>query len=238
MTQDYRAIGIAAAFALAGLLPLALGDLRRPITWLCFVAGALGGFFAREATALAWEVLGPLGDLSNSPAGSMIHQLIASGIGELLKAIIPIAVILSASTRASTGLSYGAAAGAGFALINAQLVLDKVLELVGSPFVTPLSTALAVIGWFFTSLGHVTTTAYVTWAAVSGGFGRAFLVAWAIQFALVLAQRLPAIASVPPALPVSMVITLALLLYMRSMRTRVVNGIGSNSAAATTASEP
>ncbi|MGQ0548402.1 MAG: hypothetical protein ACT4PY_01885 [Armatimonadota bacterium] len=232
------ALAIAAAFALAGLLPLAAGDLLRPITWLCLLAGVAAGFFAREATALAWEVLGPLGGLSNTPGGAVIHQVLATGIGELLKAIVPIAVILWAATRSATGLSYGAAAGAGFALINSQRVLVKVLELVGSPIVTPLSTALAVVGWFFMILGHITTTGYLSWTAVGGGFGRAFLMAWAIQFVLVLAQRLPVIAGIPLALPVSMVITLALLYYLRSLRARAVNGLIHNSAPAATASEP
>lgn len=236
--QDYTALGIAAVFALTGLLALAAADLRRPITWLCLFTGVAAGFFAREATTLAWEVVGPLGGLSTSPTGSVVHQLIASGVGELLKAIVPVAVILWAATRPSTGLSYGAASGAGFALINAQRVLVRVLELVGSPIVTPLSTALAVIGWFFTILGHVTTTGYLTWAAVRGGFGRAFFVAWGVQIALQLVQRLPVIASVPLALPVTLVITVWFLWYLRGVRGREVHGIVPNQGAAATATDP
>ncbi|MGH2374979.1 MAG: hypothetical protein ACRDIC_16130 [bacterium] len=238
VTQDYTALAIAAVFALAGLLPLIAGGILRPITWLCLLSGVGAGFFAREATALAWEVLGPLGGLSNSPGGSVVHQMLATGIGELLKAIVPLTVILWAATHPSTGLSYGAAAGAGFALINAQRVLVRVLELVGSPIVTPLSTALAVIGWFFTILGHITTTGYLTWAAAGGGFGRAFLVAWGIQFALLLAQRLPVVAGVPLSLPVSMIVTLMLLYYLRGLRARPANGIVPNGRPAPSASEP
>lgn len=238
MTQDYTALAIAAGFALAGLLPLIMRDLLRPVTWLCLLAGVGAGFFAREATALAWEVLGPLGGLSNSSGGSVVHQLLATGIGELLKAIVPVAVILWVVTRPSTGLSYGAAAGAGFALVNAQRVLVRVLELVGSPIVTPLSTALAVIGWFFTILGHITTTGYLTWTAAGGGFGRAFLVAWAIQFALLLAQRLPVVSGIPLSLPVTMTVTLAFLYYLRGLRARPANGIVPNRTPAPSASEP
>lgn len=238
MTQDYTALALAAGFALAGLLPLIMADILRPVTWLCLFTGAGAGFFAREATALAWEVLGPLGGLSNSSGGSVVHQLLATGIGELLKAIVPVAVILWIATRSSTGLSYGAAAGAGFALVNAQRVLVRVLELVGSPIVTPLSTTLAVIGWFFTILGHIITTGYLAWTAAGGGFGRAFLVAWGIQFALLLAQRLPVVAGIPLSLPVSMTVTLALLYYLRGLRARPANGIVPDSAPAPSASEP
>ncbi len=238
MTQDYTSLAIAAGFALVGLLPLIARDILRPATWLCLFAGAGAGFFAREATALAWEVLGPLGGLSNSSGGSVVHQLLATGIGELLKAIVPVAVILWVATRPSTGLSYGAAAGAGFALVNAQRVLVRVLELVGSPIVTPLSTALAVIGWLFTILGHITTTGFLTWEAAGGGFGRAFLVAWWIQFALLLAQRLPVVSGIPLSLPVTMTVTLAFLYYLRGLRARPVDGIVPNRTPAPSASEP
>ncbi len=237
MTQETIALAIAAVFALAGLLALTAGDLRHAIVWVCLVAGVIAGFLAREATTLAWEVLGPLGGLSNSPAGFLVHQIVASGLGELLKAIVPVAVILWAATRPSIGLSCGAAAGAGFGLITAQRVLVKVLELVGSPIVTPLSTALAVVVWFFTILGHTTTTAYVTWAAASGGFGRAFLVAWAVQWVLVLAQRLPVIAGVPLALPVTAVITVWLFWYLRNVRARAANDIVPTRGTASSLSE-
>lgn len=238
MTQDYAALAIAVGFALAGLLPLIAGDILRPLTWLCLLSGVGAGFFAREATALAWEVLGPLVGLSNSSAGSVVHQMLATGIGELLKAIVPLSVILWAATRPSTGLSYGAAAGAAFALVNAQRVLVKVLELIGSPIVTPLSTALAVMGWFFTILGHITTTGYLAWAAAGGGFGRAFVVAWGIQFALLLAQRLPVVAGIPLSLPVSMAITLVLLYYLWKLRVRPADGIAPNGTPAPSVSEP
>lgn len=236
---DYAALAIAALFALAALLPLAAGGLRRPMAWLCVLTGAAAWFFAREATAMALEVLGPAvgGELSAGPVGSVVHQLVASGVGELLKASVPVALILSASTRPSIGLAYGAAAGAGFGLINAQRVLAKILELVGSPIVTPLSLALAVVGWFFTILGHVTTTGYVTWAAVRGGFGRAFLVACAVQLVLLLAQRLPVIGGVPLTLPVSMVISVWLLRYLRAARAREADRVVPNRPAATPASE-
>lgn len=239
MTLDYTSLAIAGGFALAGLLALAAPDIRRPMLWLCLIAGAAAGFFAREATTLGWEFLAPPGrGLSTSPTGLAVHQLVASGIGELLKAIAPMAVIIFASTSAPTGLSYGAAAGAGFGLINAQRVLVRVLELIGSPIVTPLSTALAIAGWFFTILGHIGTTALVAWAAAARGFGRAFLLAWAIQFVLVLAQRLPVIGGVPLALPITIAVSLWLLMYLRTLRRRGGADTISTRPAATAASEP
>jgi hypothetical protein len=101
-----------------------------------------------------------------------------------------------------------------------QQVLALALGLVGSPFITPLSTVMAVVGWCFPVLAHVVTTAYVARAGVCGGLGFAFLFAWFVQFVLGMAQRLPVVGGVPTALLATAFITLWLFGYLWVVRAR------------------
>ncbi len=220
MIQAYTALGIAAVFALLGLLPLAGRHLGRPLLWACLLAGIVTGPIAREGTQLAWEWLGPFGDLAKSPSGSTVHLLLTAAVGELLKATAPLAAISFTATDVATGIAYGAAAGAGFGFMATQQVLAMALGLIGSPFITPLSTVMAVVGWCFPVLAHVATTAYVTRAGVRGGLGFAFLFAWFMQFGLGMAQRLPVVGGVPTALPATAFITLWLFGYLWVARAR------------------
>ena len=224
MTRDYIAIAIAAAFALVGLLPLAGRSLVRPLLWFCLIAGAATGFFAREATGIAWDWLGPIGGLyTNQAAGFAIQLLIGSAIGELLKAMAPLAAVIFKPTDVMTGISFGSAAGAGFGFLITQPVLARVLELVGSPIVTPASTAIAFVGWFFAVLAHIGTTAYVTRAGVRGGLGLAFVFAVLVQFALGLGQKLPVAGGIPIGLLVSAVIAVWLFGYLLAVRVRAAS---------------
>jgi hypothetical protein len=222
--QDYSAIAIAAAFALVGVIPLAGRNLSRPLFWACALAGAITGPIAREGTQMAWEWLGPVGALANNPAGSTVYLLITAAIGELVKATAPLAVVSFVPTNAVAAIAYGAAAGAGFGFMATQQVLALAMKLVGSTFITPLSTGIAIIGWFFPMLAHTATTAYVARAGVRGGLGPAFLFAWVVQFALGLALRLPVIAGVALGTVVTAIIALGLFASLWVTRNRAMSG--------------
>jgi hypothetical protein len=220
--QEPVSIAIAAAFALVGLMPLGQGYLRRPLLWACVVAGAITGPIAREGTQLVWDWLGPAGALASHPTGSTIYLLVTAAIGELVKATAPLAAITAVRTDAAGAIAYGAAAGAGFGFVATQQVLTLAMKLVGSTFITPLSTAIAVVGWVFPMLAHIATTAYVTRAGARGGLGLAFVVAWLVQFALGLALRLPVIGGVATGIVVTAIIGFGLYASLWAARNRAL----------------
>jgi len=211
---DMIAVSISAAYALIALVPLAGRHLRRPLVWLCLVAGLIAGFFAREAVKLAAEALAAFTPLSTGPASDAASVAVAAVVGEVLKALAPLALIVMAPAGPGTGLAYGAAAGAGFGFVVAQQGLAMALGLVGSPFITPASTVAAVVGWFFRALPHPLTTAYVARAGVVGGAGGALGLACLVQFALGFTDRLPLVAGIPTGVIVTAVISLILYAYL------------------------
>lgn len=222
MPEPLSIVG-AAALALVGLWPLARGQLRRPLLWACVVAGAITGPIAREGTQLAWDWLGPVGVVASNPAGSSVFLLLTAAIGELVKATAPLAVVSFVRTDAAAAIAYGAAAGAGFSFAATQQVLTLAMRLFGSTFITPVSMAVAVVGWLFPVLSHIATTAFIARAGVRGGLGVAYLGAWLIQFALGwLPNQLPIVAGVATG-PVSTAF-LAFVLYasLWIMRTRAL----------------
>jgi len=221
--QEPLSIAIAAAFALIGLIPLAQGYLRRPWLWGCVVAGAITGPIAREGTKLVWDWLGPAGALASNLTGSGIYLLVTAALGELVKATAPLAAVSFVRTDTAAAIAYGAAAGAGFGFAAAQQVLTLAMRLVGSTFITPLSTAIAIVGWIFPVLAHIATTAYVTRAGVRGGLGLAFIVAWVVQFALGFAQQhLPIIAGVGIGTVATAIIAFGLYASLWSARNRAL----------------
>lgn len=222
---DPTTLAVAVVFALAALVPLCRGTLLRPLTWACLVVGAATWFLAREAPVIVWdEGLGPALGLGGPP-GLILRSMIAAGVAEILKATAPLAAVSLVPTDAPTAMGYGAAAGAGFGILGALPVVARTLQLSGSPIVTPLSTAVALVGWFLVALSHVTTTAYVTRAGVRGGLGLAFFVAWLLQTVLGVAdalggEPLPALGGAPPKLFVTGMIAIALFVYLWAMRSR------------------
>lgn len=218
--QQYASIVIAAVFALLGLLPLAGRIIRRPLLWLCLLGGVAAGFFAREAAQMAWDWVGPIGGLERGPAGLTINLLIAALVGETLKATVPLVAISFTPTDAVTGLAYGAASGAGFGLVAGQKFLALALGLVGTPFITPLSTTVAVVAWFFPTLAHIVTTSYLIRAGVRGGLGLAFLFVVALQTIFGLAQKLPLAGGIPTGVLVTAVVSLWLLGHLWRARLR------------------
>ncbi|MDR7542614.1 MAG: hypothetical protein QN120_00005 [Armatimonadota bacterium] len=223
---DITALGISAAYALIAFVPLAGRHLRRPLVSLCLVAGLIAGFFTREAVRLAAEVLAPFASLSTGPASDVASVAIASVVGEVLKALAPLALILMAPTGPGRGLAYGAAAGAGFGFVMAHQGLAMALGLAGSPFITPASTVAAVAGWFFRVLPHTLTTAYVARAGAVGGAGGALLVACLVQFALGFADRLPVILSIPTGLIPTAAISLIFYVYLWRARRTLLDASG------------
>ena len=219
---QYTAIAIAAVFALVGFLPLAGGSVRRPLLWLSLVAGAAAGYFAREGTLVALDLISPYIDVAAGPVGAATAVLIAAAVGELLKATPALAAVSIGSADEVTGLAYGAAAGAGFGFFVTQRVLAMALGLIGSPFITPLSAGVAIFGWFFRILAHIVTTANVARAGVGGGLGGALFLAWMIQFALGMAERWPKLAGVPIVL-VTAVISLGMFGYLWRTRSRAAS---------------
>jgi hypothetical protein len=217
---QYSAHAIAALYALAGLLPLASRDLRRPLLWFCFLSGVIAGYFTREAVKLVGELLAPISALATGPASVVVAILIAASVGELLKALGPLSAILLVPTNGPTGLAYGAAAGAGFGFVVIQQGLAMALGLVGSPFITPVSMAAAIAGWFVRLLPHVATTAYVGRAGATGGVGVALLFVCALQLGLGLAERLPFVAGIPMGLPIVAIVSILLYTVLLKARRR------------------
>lgn len=219
---QYSAIAIAAGFALLAFLPLGWGRLGRIFVWVCLIAGALVGPIAREGVQMAWDWVSVYGGLASSPPGAVVYLLLAAAFGELVKAVAPVAAVVFSSADEPAAIAYGGAAGAGFGFMATYQVLGMALGLVGSAFITPLSTAIAILGWFFPVLSHVVTTAFLTRAAVRSGFGAAFFLMWMVQFVLGLAQRLPVIAGVPLGLFVTILASIWLLVVLWRARDRAV----------------
>ncbi len=219
---QYIAIAIAAVFALVGFLPLVRGSVRRLLLWLSLIAGAAAGYFAREGTQVALDLISPYIDVAAGPVGAATAVLIAAAVGELLKATPALAAVSIGSADEATGLAYGAAAGAGFGFFVVRPVLAMTLSLIGSPVTTLPFLVFAILGWFFRILAHIVTTAYVGRAGVSGGVGGALFVAWMIQFILGMAERLPTLAGVPIVL-VEAVISLGMFGYLWSLRSRAAS---------------
>ncbi len=218
--QQFAPTVIAAGFALLGLLPLATGRIRRPLLWLCLLGGIAAGFFAREATKMAWDWLGPIGGLERGPAGPVANILIAALVGEILKATAPLVALALGPADASTGLAYGAASGAGFGLVAGQRFLALALGLMGTPFITPLSTAAAVVAWFFPTLAHIVTTAYLVRAGVRGGMGWTLLFVVVLQTVFGLARKLPLLGGIPTGVLVTAVISVWMFVHLWRARVR------------------
>lgn len=221
----YVAVVIAGAFALAGFLPLAGRSLGRPLLWLCLAAGAAVGPIAREGVQLAWEWIGPIGDLMRQPGGPLVHLLITAGVAELLKATAPLAAVVLVPSDAVTGLAYGAAAGAGYAFAATQQVLRMALALADSPFISSGSLALAVVSWFFPMLAHVGTTALLVRAGVRGGLGSTFLFVLGVQFLLGVGQRLPVTGGIPLGVLVTATISVSLFVYLWRVQSRAGSSV-------------
>ncbi|MDR7419237.1 MAG: hypothetical protein QN178_10045 [Armatimonadota bacterium] len=217
---QYYSVAIAAIYALIGFLPLAGRNIRRPWLWVSLTAGIIAGFFAREAVKLAAEALAPYTLIATGPTATVVNLVIAGAVGELLKVMAPLAIIMLAPTDAGTGMAYGAAAGAGFGVIVVQQGVALALGLVGSPFITPASTIVAVAGWFFRVLPHIVTTGYVARAGVRGGLGGALLLAMLVQAALGLVEGLPLLAGIPLGLVVTALVSIALYVYLWGLRPR------------------
>jgi hypothetical protein len=206
------ALSIAAGFALLAFLPLAWRRLGRVWIYVCLIAGALVSPIAREGVQLVWDEIGRFPEATQSPAASVAYLLLVAVAGELVKAVVPVAAVsFRPQTDAQTATAYGAAAGAGFGFASTQSVLTMALGLVGSPYITPLSSTIAIVGWFFPILAHVATTALVARAAAHGGFGATFFGMWMVQFALGLAQRLPVVGGIATGLGVTALVSIALL---------------------------
>jgi hypothetical protein len=210
------ALAIAAGFSVLAFVPLAWKRLGRPWVYVCLIAGALVSVIAREGVQIVWDELRRYPDATNNASASLVYLLLVALAGELVKAVVPVAgVLFRPETDKQTATAYGAAAGAGFGFISTQPVLAMALGLVGTPFITPLSSAAAIVGWFFPILAHVATTALIARAAVQGRFAATFFIMWMIQFGLGLAQRLPVVSGVSTGLAVTAVVSIALLLIVR-----------------------
>jgi len=222
---DPATLAVAFVFALVTLIPLSGRSLLRPLTLVCLLLGAATWFLARESPVIVWdEGLGPLTGLSGPP-WVILRIMIAVAIGEILKATAPLAVVSLVPTDAPTAIAYGAAAGAGFGIFGALPVVARTLQLIGSPIVSPFSTAMALFGWFFVVLSHATTTAFISRAGVRGGLGVAFFVAWLLQVLIELADAIvgdpvPGFGAITPKLVVTALIALGLFAYLWIVRTR------------------
>jgi hypothetical protein len=215
------ALAIAAAFALLAFVPLARQRLGRAWVYVCLIAGALASPIAREGVQLLWDALGRYPEATQGPAGATVHLLLVALAGELAKIVAPVgAVVFRAGTDEATATAYGAAAGAGFGFASTQSVLAMALGLVGSPFITPISSAVAIAGWFFPILAHAATTALATRAAVRGGIGAMLFGVWMVQFVLGLVQRLPVVGGLSTGLAVTAVVSIVLLMMLLRARPR------------------
>jgi hypothetical protein len=213
-----QAMAVAAVFALVGFLPLAGRRLLRVLVWICLAAGVGVGLLARDGVQIILEWLSPYLGPASAPQGAILSLLVASAVGELLKATPALAAVALAPADALDGLAYGAAVGAGFGFMVTLQVLGMALALIGSPLTSPLSVGLAIAGWFFRILAHVATTAFVGRAGIRGGVVTALLVACIVQFVLAMAERLPYVGVIPMGTVVTIVISLGFFLYLWSVR--------------------
>lgn len=222
---DLTAVAVTAVFALVTLIPLGGRSLLRPLTVVCLLFGAATWFLARESPVIVWdEGLGPLTGLSGPP-WIILRIMVGVAIGEVLKATAPLAAVSLVPTDAPTAIAYGAAAGAGFSILGALPVVARTLQLIGSPIVSPFSTAMALLGWFFVILSHATTTALISRAGVRGGLGVAFFVAWLLQVLIELADAIvgdpiPGLSGITLKLILTALIASGLLAYLWIARTR------------------
>jgi hypothetical protein len=221
-SMNPTALAIAAAYAILAFVPLAWRRFGRPWVYVCLVAGALVSPIAREGVQIVWDEIGRYTtETRTSPAASVAHLVLVALVGELVKVVVPVAgVLFREQTDEQTATAYGAAAGAGFGFMSTQSVLAIALGLVGSPYITALSSTAAIVGWFFPILAHVATTAIVTRSAVHGRFIATFLAMWVIQFGLGLAQRLPVVGGVSTGLALTAVVSIVLLLIARRVGPR------------------
>ncbi len=217
---QYTAIALAAVFGLVGFLPLAGRSIRRPLPWLVLIVSAALGYFAREGTQIALDALSPYFETGPSTLGAVVTTLVASAVGELLKATPALIAVSLMAADALSGLAYGAAAGAGFGAYVTWPLLAFPLGLLGSPLTSPFFAGLAIFGWFLRILAHVVTTAYVAHAGVSGGLGGALFAAVIVQFIIGLAERMPVVSNISTGILVSAVISLAMFVYLWSVRSR------------------
>ncbi len=226
--QQNVAIGLAAGFALVGFLPLAGRNIRRPLLWLVLIVSAALGYFAREGTQIALDILSPYFETGPSTLGAVVTTLVAAAVGELLKATPALIAVSTGSADALAGLAYGAAAGAGFGTYVTWPLLAVPIGMIleGSSLTSPLFAGIAIFGWFFRILAHVMTTAYVARAGVSGGLGGALFAAVVVQFIIGLAERMPVVSNISTGILVSAVFSLAMFAYLWSVRSRAADAAG------------
>ncbi|MBI3998220.1 MAG: hypothetical protein HY355_04235 [Armatimonadetes bacterium] len=226
---DPIVIAIAAGFGLIGLLPLARRALTRPALWVCLLAGVGITWVAQEGAQWAWDWVGVIGGLYKGPAEPFAKWLVIAAVGELVKATVPLIVVMSAPANAVTGLAYGAAAGAGYGVVATLLDsrLADTVRLMGSAITSPLSTGFAIFLYLFPILAHIATTGAVVRAAVRGGFGSALLLAWVVQFLVGLVEfevEFPVIMGAPTGRLVVAIIALTVYGYLWRARVRAESG--------------
>lgn len=180
---------IAAAFAVAGLVPVLRSALRQPIVWILVAVGGLTSFIAQWAGRALWAPVAVTFGIPDVGTGLVVHLFVLAALGEALK-IAPVLVLGHAQpTPAGEWFVYGASVGAGFGLVGAQLIIALTLAASTLPVSSVGSAVLAVALRLFPVLAHIATTAWLAWATARGRFGATFLVVVLAQTALGLVER-------------------------------------------------
>jgi len=180
---------IAAAFAVAGLAPILRGTLRQPIVWMLAALGGLAFLITQWVGRALWTPVAVTFSIPDVGAGLVVHLFVMAALGEALK-VAPVLVLgHSQPTPVGDWFVYGAAIGAGFGLVGAQLIIALTLAASTLPVSSVGSAALAVALRLFPVLAHIATTAWLAWATPRDRFGVTFLIVVLVQTALGLVER-------------------------------------------------
>jgi len=175
-------IGLALVFGAIWLAALKPGYLKRPVTWIVFIAGAV-----LFAPAIAW-VQAPLQTWAGNQLirwlGLLTYQkqiwftampvVLLSGLVQEGAKLVPVAVYWLTQRRkldAGFGLTLGALCGAGFGIIEAQWALNSIFASGWSWQTVQVYGFIGIAGFwerFFTIAFHTASTALAGWGLAKG----------------------------------------------------------------------
>ena len=174
------AIGIACGYGLTILALLGRRRLRRPWLWAAFAAGAL-------AFPVALLLITPIQQLLASIAGwdmdaystglraGLAGTMVTASVNEVFTLAAAL-LALSQNRKGSDALAFGAASGAGFAVVGASEVIRLALITHALPIGSPFGLAASLTQQFAFVAVHAALTALAA-VGVAEGRGGAALVA-------------------------------------------------------------
>ena len=175
------AVAIASGYGLTILALLGRRRLRRPWLWATLAAGAL-------AFPVALVVITPIQQLLASVAGwdmdaysttlraGLAGAVITASVNEVFTLAAAL-LALSRNRRASDALAFGAASGAGFAVVGASEVIRLALITRALPIGSPFGLAASLTQQFAFVGVHAALTALAAVGVAEGRAGAALVAA-------------------------------------------------------------